>query len=127
MKIINLISREDCRQAVAEVRNMTKINNTEHFKAALRFAKTLPKESRRSLRHCFSVLNRIKRNSKREIGHAVEVRLFPDWVKHSWAFNFFCPATNQQWFHGGLILHGFEETFSVELNPSHAPHWSIHT
>lgn len=107
---------------------MVKINDVQHFREALQFAKTLPKDSRRSLRRCFTTLNRIKRNGKREgIAGPVVLRLYPDWVKHSWAFCLFDTSTMQAWFNGGLILHGFEETLSIEINPSNGPHWSIHT
>jgi hypothetical protein len=106
---------------------MIKIANKEHFKEAIRFAKTLPKSSRSSLRHSFRTLNRIKRNGMRETGELVVLFLNPDWVNHSWAFQFMTLSGNKPWFHGGLILHGFEETYSVELNPANGPHWSIHT
>lgn len=107
---------------------MVEIRDKLHFREALRFAKTLPKDSRRSLRHSFTVLNRIKRNYCRKMPNARLV-LAPDWVKHSFFFAIRQEVGSQleTYMHGGLILHGFEETLSIELCPKDGPHWSIHT
>ena len=48
-----------------------------------------------------------------------------DFVTGSFGFAF--SLDNQPGLNGGLILHGFEETFSVELGGRNIPHWSLHT
>lgn len=95
------------------------IVNPEHFRESLAFAKRLGGESRNSFKHCLSVLNRIRRNNRLR-GGLGSITIWPDWVKYSFAFK----VEN---LHGGFILHGFEETYSVELVGSDKPHWSIHT
>ena len=98
----------------------------EAFKEALAFSRTLPKESRKSLLNCISSLNKIKRINE------FDLVIKNDFVKHSFLFAFgkMNPET-ETWerkdFNGGIILHGFEETYSIELNPAKYPHWSIHT
>lgn len=51
--------------------------------------------------------------------------VYEDFVKHSFYFVF--TYQGQRALNGGVILHGFQETFSVELNPASFPHYSIHT
>jgi len=48
-----------------------------------------------------------------------------DFVKGS--FSFAVKSNDKFRINGGVILHGFGETFAVELDPCRAPHWSIHT
>ena len=106
---------------------MVLIQNIEHFREALKFARTQPKEARKSLRASFRTLNRIKRNGPFHYGEQMILCLYPDWVKHSFAFGFKTLDNRPIGLSGGLILHGYEETFSVEINPCSGPHWSIHT
>jgi hypothetical protein len=110
------------------------IENQEHLKKALAFAKTLPKESRQSLRRSFHTINNIKKNYVQRAskeGGIVTLVVGPDWVKHSFCFMFAVSFPSQgtviRGMNGGIILHGFEETFSVELSGKNYPHWSIHT
>jgi len=54
-----------------------------------------------------------------------ELHIASDFVVGSFSFVYMYDEKRD--FNGGIILHGFGETFSVELTaPSH-PHWSIHT
>ena len=53
--------------------------------------------------------------------------IYEDFVKHSFYFVLYDKNTAERDFNGGIILHGYEETFSVELVPELKPHWSIHT
>ena len=101
---------------------MAKINivNEEHLQEAWKFANTLDDNSRLSFLNCLVTINRIKRNYS-----ADTVNIFPDFVKHSFEWSII--KDKNCVYHGGMILHGFEETFSVELNPASYPHWSIHT
>ena len=86
------------------------IQNPEHFIEAVQFASTAPKETMESFVNCCKILNNF--NSP--------VTIVPDFVKHSFIFN----AGGLQ---GGFILHGYQETFSVEVDPPKHPHWSLHT
>jgi len=64
-------------------------------------------------------------------GYEYTLELYPDFVKGSFSFCFM--YKEPEWekprldFNGGMILHGFEETFSIELSNNNKPHWSIHT
>jgi hypothetical protein len=98
---------------------MVNIWNKDHFKEAIKFAKTLSKESKNSFLFCIHKLNRIKRNCNEDL------TITPDFVKHSFGFCF--TKDGKRTLGGGMILHGFEETFSVELTSERFPHWSIHT
>ena len=95
------------------------IKNKEQFREAARFAKTLGKNSRGTFIRCLKTINRIRRNN------AYQTFIWPDFVKHSFNFAFY--SNGQLTMNGGMILHGFEETFSVELVGESFPHWSIHT
>lgn len=86
---------------------------------------------RESYYQCIEVLTNILFNADLpldeyglEKGEAV-MEITPDFVTGSFAF---CLKRNGiAGLVGGMILHGFEPTFSTELaGPSH-PHWSIHT
>lgn len=96
------------------------ILNKEHFRKTLVFAKQSHPKTRRSFKNQLSCLNRIKRNYK------ATLKLEPDFVEHSFIFSF---ERNSEriglW--GGFILHGYEETFSVEITNLNYPHWSLHT
>ena len=98
----------------------TDITDEDHFKDAFKFAKSLGKESFKSLIDCFRSLNNIRKN------HGYTLHLGPDFVKHSWHFVMLNKDGSVN-FNGGIILHGFQETFSVELVSKSFPHWSIHT
>ena len=98
----------------------TDIVDRDHFKDAFKFAKSIGDEPFRSLIDCIRSLNRIRKNNK------YALRLIPDFVKHSWHFVMLNKDGSVN-FNGGLILHGFQETFSVELTSKSCPHWSIHT
>lgn len=102
-----------------------------HFKVskgylpkALKFnRKNIPEERgyMRTLKDCFDSLERICKNC----GNIAVI--YEDFVKHSFYFVMYRKGTNQRDFNGGVILHGFQETFSVELNSPSQPHYSIHT
>ena len=96
------------------------ISNTEHFTATLAYAKSQPKETKRTFLRSISTINRLKRNLETD-----EVHIYPDWVDHSFGWSFI--KDGKCVYNGGMILHGFQQTFSVELNPKSYPHWSIHT
>lgn len=101
---------------------MVTIPNTEHFKDAVRFARLHPcEDTRRSFKRCLTTLNRLKRNMQ------CELRLVPDFVKHSFIFYLNTTEDGRTRLHGGMILHGYQETFSVSVTNSRNPYWSIHT
>lgn len=102
---------------------MLVIQNKDHFRNAYHFAKELGKESKHTFLRSIRTLNRLKKNAP----SGTVLHIFPDWVKHSFYWSIHRPETGERWFNGGMILHGFEETFSVELDPERYPHWSIHT
>lgn len=64
---------------------------------------------------------------------AKELHLYKDFVKHSFGFALISPEDDEldikshTFLNGGIILHGYEETFSIEINPVDDPHYSIHT
>ena len=95
------------------------IINKEHLQDAIKKARSLDKEAFRSLKNCFNILNRIKRNYK---GTLI---LAPSFIKHSFCFAIEC--NKQRVLNGGVILHGLEETYCVELVHNSKPHWSVHT
>lgn len=108
---------------------MIEIIDAEHFKKTIQFARSHPNvQTRKSFRRAIGLLNRIKRNS----GELLTIA--PDWVEHSWRFRF---TTNdhhgdtllrgQITLHGGVILHGYEETLSVTLEDITQPEWRVHT
>ena len=99
------------------------IYNKEHFKDALAFAKKLGGESKESFRKCLTNLNRVKR------GNNWNLCIYPDFVKHSFEFGFYRgePKRENLVYNGGMLLHGFQETYAVELSAEKFPHWSIHT
>lgn len=99
---------------------MTLINNKEHFKEAVALAKKLGGDSKRSFLYCINKINRIKKNCEID-----ELYLFQDFVKHSFCWAMY--KNRKLYMNGKMILHGFQETFSVELDPEKYPHWSIHT
>lgn len=99
---------------------MIEINNIEHFREALKFARASSRETRRSFLNALNTLNRIKRNSKEKLC------LSPDWVKHSFIFAFEKPDGKRSLW-GGWILHGYEETLSVTVDAIRYPQWRIHT
>ena len=106
------------------------ISNKDHFRKALAFSRTLGKESRKSFRWSLTTLNRLKRNYPSDC----ILDIGPDFVEHSFRWVIYKKILTdngemriQRGYNGGLILHGFEETYSVELNPKDFPHWSIHT
>jgi hypothetical protein len=98
-----------------------KINDKGQFSKALAFAKRSPKETRKSFKQCLSALNRIKRQSEGILC------LHPDFVPHSFIFTYENEKGQRVGLLGGMILHGYTETFSVEINAPSYPHWSLHT
>ncbi len=91
------------------------------FRGALALSRELGKESRYSMYRCVNTLNRLKGTH--------ELRLFPDFVDHSFCFVVVKQTEEGEkvsW-HGGMILHGFQNTLAVEISASNYPHWSIHT
>ena len=103
------------------------IEDTEHYRKARMFMTTLPSESRDSWHRSWGNLC-YKANMKNDLGKPLDyhIHVFTDFVEHSfyWVWH---TAKEETIMNGGLILHGFEEAFSVEINPSQCPHWSIHT
>ena len=94
---------------------------------ARRFAKKLGGSSRRSFLRSVHTINRFK-NSGNLPG--VTMYLDNDWVEHSFAWGLLRRENGyatRAGINGGMILHGYQETLSVELNPATAPHWSVHT
>jgi hypothetical protein len=90
--------------------------------AARVFARTLPQESRQTLRDCLRRLNLLKRNGYRNC----RLLLVGSWPDHSFAWAFQDPQGRTR-FNGGLLLHGFEPTLAVTLETGDHPRWSIHT
>lgn len=93
-------------------------------------------ELEKSFYRCFNKLMEILNNFKLPIdeygyekGEYI-CQISPDFVEHSFSFCFFYideKGEKKKDFNGGIILHGFQETFSVELTSNNEPHWSIHT
>lgn len=109
---------------VAEVayNKKVKIKDPQHLNDALKFAAHLPEESQSSLGWSFNSLKNLIENSREgNILHVV-----PDFVPHSFYF-YILKDEEKKVFDGGVILHGFGETFSVELAAPKYPHWSVHT
>lgn len=102
---------------------MVNIDNKEHFKEALNFSKTLGGKSKKSFYQCLRLLNRIKKNGCK----GMNLYIYPDFVKHSFNFCFMNETTKKRGLTGGMILHGFQETFSVQLVSKNYPSWSLHT
>lgn len=99
-----------------------KIENPQHLNNALKFAAQLPEESQSSLGWSFQSLKNLIENAKDgNILHIV-----PDFVPHSFYF-YVLKDEEKKVFDGGVILHGFSETFAVELAAPKYPHWSVHT
>lgn len=55
-----------------------------------------------------------------------KVKFYPDFCKHSFYFEYLRP-NGTCIFNGGLILHGYDEAFAVEINNNPKLHYSIHT
>jgi hypothetical protein len=98
----------------------TQITDIQRFRNTLKKARELGGESRLSLINCLKRLNEIRRNRD------YKLVMSPDFVAHSWSFGIYRKDGILS-MNGGLILHGFEETFSVELDGASYPHWSLHT
>jgi hypothetical protein len=105
------------------MKTLIKIHDKQHFIAALRFAKSQSKNTRKSFRYCLSTLNRLKKNGR--FGDST-LNISKDFVTHSFYWWIGYPNESPM-YNGGMILHGFEETLSIEINPASYPHWSIHT
>ncbi|NBW11069.1 MAG: DUF4120 domain-containing protein [Caulobacteraceae bacterium] len=99
---------------------MNKIENKEHFIEALNFARKSEPQTRKSFLHCLRILNRMKRNANEVL------EIYADFVKHSFIF-VLKNKDGKCSLHGGMILHGYEETLSVTLSPINHPQWRIHT
>ena len=97
----------------------TRITNIKKFHATLEKGRELGSESRLTLLGCLKQLNNIRKNGE------YALVMSPDFVKYSWGFAFFKDDT--LYMNGGMILHGLQETFSVEINGEKYPHWSLHT
>ena len=59
------------------------IHNKEHFKDAIKMAKKLGGESKKSFRKCITNLNRMKRVN------GWNLHIYPDFVAHSFEFGLF--------------------------------------
>ena len=99
-----------------------KISDLSHFKEAVAFARKLGGDSKKSFWRSLATLNRLKRSFK-----DCTLHIHPDFVKHSFYWTIVRDSDNKIVYNGGMILHGFQETVSVELCPETYPHWSIHT
>ena len=97
----------------------TQITDIKKFRSTLEKARELGDESKLTLLRCLKDLNNIRKNNN------YTLTMYPDFVKFSWGFTFF--KNEKRNFNGGMILHGLQETFSVELDGVAYPHWSIHT
>ena len=102
------------------------IEDPGHFRESAKFAKQLPVESRKTFIRCLKTLNRLKKS------YDGELMLYPDFCAHSFCFSINSKDTSMSRFgkiylNGGMILHGFGQTYSVELSAPTYPHWSIHT
>jgi len=103
-----------------EFRRALVIQDLDHFHAALEFSRENVKESHQTLQ------SRIFQLLTGNYGGASELRLFKDFVPHS--FGFELRKGDQPGMNGGIICHGQGvETLSVELNSSPGVHYSIHT
>jgi len=103
---------------------MVEIRDKEHFRSALAMAKKLGGKSKQSFRRSLTSINRIKRNYAR--GKESKLIMTPDFVKHSFAWGVL-NDDGRCVYNGGMILHGFEQTFAVQIDPQNFPNWSIHT
>ena len=97
----------------------TVIHDMKHFKEALNLARKIGGDTKESFFHCLKSLNNIRRNLNGTLF------LGKDFVQNSFVFTI--RNGESLVLSGGMILHGFEETFSVELNAPAFPHWSLHT
>lgn len=92
----------------------------------------LADEMYNTLGNCFSRLINILMNQELEVDEwknekdELELIISGDFVKGSFSF-WYMKNGKPAVLNGGIILHGFQETFSVELNANNKPHWSIHT
>jgi len=84
------------------------------------FARQQSKESQATFFGCIKQLNNIARNNN------WTYTLFPDSCPYSMDFAFY-NKDGDFMFHGGLILHGLCETFSVQLETKPFINWSLHT
>ena len=96
------------------------IHDKNHFKNANAKSMQLGHEPRQSFKNCMKRLVAIRNNRNGKL------YIYPDFIKHSFEW-LVADQDGNRIINGGVILHGFEETFSIELSaPSH-PHWSVHT
>ena len=101
------------------------ISNQEHYDAAIEFSNANIKKDpsqRNTLPECIEYLA----NGAID---GTKLHLTPDFVGHSFSFALTREVDGKEKLvmHGGIILHGYEQTFSVELSPPSGPHYSIHT
>ena len=106
---------------VIETRN----RNQEHYDAAIEFSNAnikIDPNQRNTLPECIEYLA----NGAID---GTKLHLTPDFVGHSFSFALTREVDGKEKLvmHGGIILHGYEQTFSVELSPPSGPHYSIHT
>ena len=99
----------------------TKLQCPAEFIAAHKLARELGGEAKRSFHRCLRSLNQIKRN------YDATLHIFKDFPTHSFGFAFTNAKGERTGLDGAMILHGFEQTFAVELVSKAGPHWSIHT
>lgn len=93
----------------------------EEFREAINFARK--NKLRQNFKNKIHALNCFKRRYNSDF----TLHIGADSCEHSFLFTFYNEAENARGLNGGLILHGLQETFSVELCPKNGPHWSIHT
>lgn len=123
----------------ATARKLThqRINITDkaQFNEAVQFAKKLGGDAKKSFIRCIETLNALKNNTYSEY----TLHIYPDSVNHSLGWHFSgvdseghthaCDKNGnyKRGMNGGMILHGFQQTFAVQLETTSYPRWSIHT
>ena len=96
-----------------------KIHDLERWLEAESYAHKLNGKSLDSWLYCIGSLN-YKHN---EIDRRIEIH--NDRHKHCFIWHWY--MGNERIIVGGLILHGYEEVFSVEINSKNYPYWSLCT
>ena len=96
-------------------------SNIEHYQQALEQAKQYGEKALKTFNGSFAFLERVCTNRN------MTVEVFPDHIPYSFYFQFYNADSSRET-NGGIILHGVPgNSFSVQLNPSAAPEWSVHS
>lgn len=97
-----------------------RFSTLELYNKALALANSLGGEALKSFKEAFACLERICERSE----GTGEVH--PDCVEDSFYFRIYL-KNNSLDLDGGIIKHGVEQSYSVELCPKPDIHWSMHT